>query len=175
MFESLKMFIIISTKQMVPLSDAALRKRESWESNDMLHQIDLVDKERENKIIFKGSAIDMALLKNQILSKWIEISEVSQSSISSLEVDGVNSVSDCFIRNETPVVMMTDASWQNGTAGLAAVKVDLRSGYWAYMMQKSVATSPLEAEVKAIHMALSWAVQCKWDQVCVLSDSITAV
>uniref|UniRef100_A0A803P1Q1 RNase H type-1 domain-containing protein n=1 Tax=Cannabis sativa TaxID=3483 RepID=A0A803P1Q1_CANSA len=79
-----------------------------------------------NKIIFKGSAIDMALLNNQILSKWIEISEVSHSSISSLEV-----------------------------------KVDLRSGYWAYMMQKSVATSPLEAEVKAIHMALSWVVQSR--------------
>ncbi|XP_030504062.1 uncharacterized protein LOC115719241 [Cannabis sativa] len=72
-------------------------------------------------------------------------------------------------------VIFTDASWVDGLAGLAVVGVDRLNGCWFVNAQKSKAASALEAELQAILLALSWAVDSGWNEVHVLSDSLVAV
>ncbi|KAM6592394.1 hypothetical protein CsatA_000097 [Cannabis sativa] len=72
-------------------------------------------------------------------------------------------------------VIFTDASWTNGECGIAAIGVDTRQGIWFVKAGKDKAPSALEAELKAILLAVSWAVERGWNQVHILSDSYIAV
>uniref|UniRef100_A0A803NT04 RNase H type-1 domain-containing protein n=1 Tax=Cannabis sativa TaxID=3483 RepID=A0A803NT04_CANSA len=72
-------------------------------------------------------------------------------------------------------VLFTDASWSNGESGIAAIGVDTRQGIWFVKACKEKAQSVLEAELKAILLVVSWAVERGWNQVHILSDSYIAV
>ncbi|XP_060963433.1 uncharacterized protein LOC133032963 [Cannabis sativa] len=72
-------------------------------------------------------------------------------------------------------LIYTDASWKKEAAGLAAVCVDKAQKRWFVKAQKSQATSALDAEFKAIQMALEWAISNGWQEILILSDSQLAV
>uniref|UniRef100_A0A803Q7G7 RNase H type-1 domain-containing protein n=1 Tax=Cannabis sativa TaxID=3483 RepID=A0A803Q7G7_CANSA len=76
------------------------------------------------------------------------------------------------INPDLEVIYCTDASWENGVAGLAVVRFSKSSDSWFYRIQLSSATSALEAEIQAIHMALSWAMEEDQKVIGVLSDSL---
>uniref|UniRef100_A0A803P8J4 RNase H type-1 domain-containing protein n=1 Tax=Cannabis sativa TaxID=3483 RepID=A0A803P8J4_CANSA len=79
---------------------------------------------------------------------------------------------------ETPVqelkanhVIFTDASWKQGKAGLAAIMVNRSDGKWFFRTQSIVASTAMEAELRAILMALEWAIENNWKEIQILSDS----
>ncbi|XP_060960792.1 uncharacterized protein LOC133031327 [Cannabis sativa] len=67
-------------------------------------------------------------------------------------------------------IICTDASWLKGTAGLAAVAFHKENRGWAYLTQQITAITPLEAEIRAIQMALEWALDNDWKEIHILSD-----
>uniref|UniRef100_A0A803QPC0 Reverse transcriptase n=1 Tax=Cannabis sativa TaxID=3483 RepID=A0A803QPC0_CANSA len=81
--------------------------------------------------------------------------------------------------NQTEAVyrhfVLTDASWVKGTAGIAAITVDVSTGCWFVNSQKIQVQSVLEAELHAIFLALKRAFEMGWHEVCILSDSKIAV
>uniref|UniRef100_A0A803QFT9 RNase H type-1 domain-containing protein n=1 Tax=Cannabis sativa TaxID=3483 RepID=A0A803QFT9_CANSA len=56
-------------------------------------------------------------------------------------------------------VLFTDASWVRGEAGIAAISVNTSSGCWFVNSQKLQVVSALEGELRAILLALNWAVE----------------
>ncbi|KAF4355044.1 hypothetical protein F8388_022296 [Cannabis sativa] len=58
-----------------------------------------------------------------------------------------------------------------GDAGIAAVSVEISTGCWHVKTQKIRTDSVLEAELKAILLALSRAIELGWQEVHILSDS----
>ncbi|XP_060968321.1 uncharacterized protein LOC133035897 [Cannabis sativa] len=72
-------------------------------------------------------------------------------------------------------VIFSDASWFKGDAGIAAVSVEISTGCWHVKTQKIRTNSVLEAELKAILLALSMAIELGWQEVHILSDSKIAV
>uniref|UniRef100_A0A803QA02 RNase H type-1 domain-containing protein n=1 Tax=Cannabis sativa TaxID=3483 RepID=A0A803QA02_CANSA len=72
-------------------------------------------------------------------------------------------------------VIFTDASWVKGAAGVAAIGVDRVKGQWFVKAQRTHSNSVLEAELKAILLALNWAVEEGRNEVIILSDSKIAI
>uniref|UniRef100_A0A803QFH8 RNase H type-1 domain-containing protein n=1 Tax=Cannabis sativa TaxID=3483 RepID=A0A803QFH8_CANSA len=68
-------------------------------------------------------------------------------------------------------VIMTDASWCGGIAGLGAVLIDTESGHWFHNSCQSKAGSAMEAETSVLLLALQHARQCGWEEIHVLSDA----
>ncbi|XP_060968575.1 uncharacterized protein LOC133036106 [Cannabis sativa] len=80
-----------------------------------------------------------------------------------------------FCKEKVLFVFFTDASWDKGEAGLAAIRINLLNGTWSVKARRSKAASVLEAEVRAIEMAMQWAIADGCQEVLILSDSKTAV
>uniref|UniRef100_A0A803NWW7 Reverse transcriptase n=1 Tax=Cannabis sativa TaxID=3483 RepID=A0A803NWW7_CANSA len=76
---------------------------------------------------------------------------------------------------EVPWIICTDASWYKGEAGLLAVMINKDTDQWATKTAYSKASSGLDAELSAILMALSWAIQEGKKEVHLLSDCKVAV
>ncbi|XP_060968682.1 uncharacterized protein LOC133036189 [Cannabis sativa] len=94
-------------------------------------------------IAASGSTIDMW---TQPWIPWMNYCDSTKAS------DSLVSSPSGYSRNFSAanIVLMTDASWKEGVAGLAVVMVNLSTGVWAYKLAKSSAYSALEAETKAI-------------------------
>ncbi|KAM6546692.1 hypothetical protein CsatB_027428 [Cannabis sativa] len=88
----------------------------------------------------------------------------------SLELIGINTPS-----NRVCHAFFTDASWVRRSTGVAAIAVDYTTGAWFVKALKCETASALEAEFKAIHLALTWAMELGWHEVLVLSDAKVAV
>ncbi|XP_060968531.1 uncharacterized protein LOC133035965 [Cannabis sativa] len=74
-------------------------------------------------------------------------------------------------RKGVDMVLVVDASWRDGVAGLAAVMTNFVNGSWAYKTAQVKATSPLEAEARAVLLALAWAASSDWKSIHLFSDS----
>uniref|UniRef100_A0A803QJN1 Uncharacterized protein n=1 Tax=Cannabis sativa TaxID=3483 RepID=A0A803QJN1_CANSA len=72
-------------------------------------------------------------------------------------------------------ILFTDASWVKGEAGLAVISVNMSSGCWCVKSQKIQTSLALEGELRAILHALNWAVESRWEEVLILSDSKVVV
>uniref|UniRef100_A0A803NMY4 RNase H type-1 domain-containing protein n=1 Tax=Cannabis sativa TaxID=3483 RepID=A0A803NMY4_CANSA len=72
-------------------------------------------------------------------------------------------------------VFFIDASWVQGDAGIAAIAIDSSIDSWFVKAHKIQAQSTLEAELRAIFLALNWAVEFGWQEVHILLDSKIAV
>uniref|UniRef100_A0A803PDC3 RNase H type-1 domain-containing protein n=1 Tax=Cannabis sativa TaxID=3483 RepID=A0A803PDC3_CANSA len=74
-------------------------------------------------------------------------------------------------RKGVEIVLVVDASWRDGVAGLAAVMTNFVNGNWAYKTAQVKASTPLEAEARAVHLALAWAASSDWTSIHLFSDS----
>uniref|UniRef100_A0A803NWR9 Reverse transcriptase n=1 Tax=Cannabis sativa TaxID=3483 RepID=A0A803NWR9_CANSA len=73
------------------------------------------------------------------------------------------------------IFFLTDASWENNTAGLAVVLVDRGRETWEVRLSKKEADSSMEAETQAIFNALTWAKEIGLDNVTIFSDAQVVV
>ncbi|XP_030502827.2 uncharacterized protein LOC115717998 [Cannabis sativa] len=71
--------------------------------------------------------------------------------------------------------LCTDASWVKGDAGSAVVMLKEDTVGWSYKLARDRAVSALEAELKAILLALNWALEEGWNEIHVLSDCLQAI
>ncbi|KAM6574787.1 hypothetical protein CsatA_023114 [Cannabis sativa] len=67
-------------------------------------------------------------------------------------------------------IVFTDASWKEGVGGYAVVAIHRTDNSWCYKLDSSVASCPLEAESRAVLLALELVVQNSWSRVYFLSD-----
>uniref|UniRef100_A0A803PAP4 RNase H type-1 domain-containing protein n=1 Tax=Cannabis sativa TaxID=3483 RepID=A0A803PAP4_CANSA len=80
-----------------------------------------------------------------------------------------------MVASEFSKVLMVDASWSNGRMGAAAIMVNGADRSWMYKLSCDVSESALDAELKAIHMALLWAGSNRWHDVVICSYSYIVV
>ncbi|KAM6588809.1 hypothetical protein CsatA_011414 [Cannabis sativa] len=81
----------------------------------------------------------------------------------------------CGLGRDTELVLITDAAWSAGMAGLAAVLINLRDGSWRFKVQLAGAESALEGETKAIWMAISWIKHRTDASIGIASDCLIAI
>ncbi|KAM6553278.1 hypothetical protein CsatB_014040 [Cannabis sativa] len=93
----------------------------------------------------------------------------------SLEATVYPDAPTCMHHEKVDYVVFTDASWDKGETGVAAIIINMTEGNWLVKARKTTASCPLEAEFKAIEMALQWAVAEKKMKILILSDSKIAV
>ncbi|XP_060959281.1 uncharacterized protein LOC133030524 [Cannabis sativa] len=110
-------------------------------------------------------------IKNALACSEGTIMELHQNHMS-LKDDNLETSSPI---EEVRHVLFTDASWIKGVAGIAAIGVERSTGRWFVKAQRSHSQSALEAELRAILLALNWAVEEGWKEVHILSDSLVAV
>uniref|UniRef100_A0A803NVT6 Histone H3.2 n=1 Tax=Cannabis sativa TaxID=3483 RepID=A0A803NVT6_CANSA len=72
-------------------------------------------------------------------------------------------------------VICTDAFWMKDEVGLAAVMRMKNSDFWTHKTSRIKAYSALQVELKVILLTLQWALEEKWEEICVLSDCFQAI
>ncbi|XP_030478462.1 uncharacterized protein LOC115695542 [Cannabis sativa] len=121
-----------------------------------------------NKLLYKGSSVFLPLLLQQVAAQWKDFC----ISASAADPPGSTVLNPCRRVSNASIVLMTDASWKEGAAGLAAVVINGDTGRWAMRSEFTTAYSTLEAETKAVFWALQWASSEGWQEIHVLSDSL---
>uniref|UniRef100_A0A803P5H0 RNase H type-1 domain-containing protein n=1 Tax=Cannabis sativa TaxID=3483 RepID=A0A803P5H0_CANSA len=76
---------------------------------------------------------------------------------------------------EVEWILCTDASWYKGEVELATVLINKNTDYWTKKTEYNKAISALDAELTAISMALSWALEEGRYEIHILSDCQIAV
>ncbi|XP_060964140.1 uncharacterized protein LOC133033436 [Cannabis sativa] len=71
--------------------------------------------------------------------------------------------------------IVTDGAFKDGWCGMAIMGNDSRQEKWYTMARSGEGKSALDAELKAIGLALDWAVEMNWRTFTVFSDCKTAV
>uniref|UniRef100_A0A803QE41 Reverse transcriptase domain-containing protein n=1 Tax=Cannabis sativa TaxID=3483 RepID=A0A803QE41_CANSA len=125
-----------------------------------------------NGVLYQGGLPNLSLGAINIRKKYEEFNRHNE-----VEEVGIDDPSKqvCKASKDFDVVLVTDAAWSEGTAGLAAVMINIEDGSWKYKVETTDAGSALEAETKAIWMALAWAKQRIDSRILVCSDCLSAV
>uniref|UniRef100_A0A803NTT8 Reverse transcriptase domain-containing protein n=1 Tax=Cannabis sativa TaxID=3483 RepID=A0A803NTT8_CANSA len=106
-----------------------------------------------NGIIFKGGQPNLSLSIMRVRKNYGEFMSMTER----VEPTPMPlPQSPCSFTRDFEVVLVTDAAWSEGSAGLAAVLINIIDGSWMYKVERAAAGSALEAETKAIWMAISW-------------------
>ncbi|KAM6545221.1 hypothetical protein CsatB_025957 [Cannabis sativa] len=121
-----------------------------------------------NKLFYKGNSVFLPLILQQVAVQWKDFS--SSASVADVPVSTI--FNPCRKVSNASIVLMTDASWKEGAAGLAAVVVNGETGRWAMRSEFTTALSALEAEAKAVLWALQWASSEGWQEIHVISYSL---
>ncbi|XP_060973884.1 uncharacterized protein LOC133039097 [Cannabis sativa] len=136
---------------------------------------------QRNAYCIRDAAINIDLVLGRIRKSFFEVQQAGANNIRHQVTDQVadgsealqNSIDDQ--ERQCCNIIFTDASWTNINAGIASVDIDTFSGFWFVKAQKVQAHSVLEAELLAIQLALTRAIEKGWQKVHILSDSKVAV
>uniref|UniRef100_A0A803Q8C8 CCHC-type domain-containing protein n=1 Tax=Cannabis sativa TaxID=3483 RepID=A0A803Q8C8_CANSA len=136
---------------------------------------------QRNAYCIRDAAINIDLVLGRIRKSFFEVQQAGANSIghkvTDQVADGSEALQNSIDEQERQCcnIIFTDASWTNINAGIASMDIDTFSGIWFVKAQKVQALSVSEAELLAIQLALTRAIEKGWQKVHILSDSKVAV
>uniref|UniRef100_A0A803NVI6 Autophagy-related protein n=1 Tax=Cannabis sativa TaxID=3483 RepID=A0A803NVI6_CANSA len=161
---------------------------DSFERKELLSYCGCILEEiwqQRNSFCFQSHKVDTKAALCKIERKAMEL-RISSSLVQDDSVNGNKDQSDIRSDKQHRAIIprlnegignyiFTDASWYQGDAGIAAMRVDSNTGFWFVSAQKLQTHSALEAELMAILHALNMAIEDGWIEVQIFSDSKVAV
>ncbi|KAF4401951.1 hypothetical protein G4B88_017463 [Cannabis sativa] len=124
-----------------------------------------------NELIFKGKRINIEAVRCAILRKYNDCLMVGEAD-STIGMSIKQTRAGGKITSATEVVVVCDASWKEGEAGLAVGMMETRGKKICWFAKKAKAESAAEAEIKAIRWAMDIAAKEGYAAVAIASDAM---
>ncbi|KAF4385298.1 hypothetical protein G4B88_026581 [Cannabis sativa] len=124
-----------------------------------------------NELIFKGKRINIEAVRCAILRKYNDCLLAGEAD-STIGMSIKQARAGGKITSATEVVVVCDASWKEGEAGLAVGMMETRGKKICWFAKKTKAESAAEAEIKAIRWAMDIAAKEGYAAVAIASDAM---
>ncbi|XP_030498001.1 uncharacterized protein LOC115713654 [Cannabis sativa] len=129
-----------------------------------------------NAVLFKSNRMDILLSRVSISKRLEEFYSIQEEQpVFDTNIKRAETYLSWKIPQSTAFVCFTDASWKQGSAGLAVGMVDRASSRSWWSAKWSRAASAIEAESLAIVWALQLAVEAGIQSIAVASDALLVV
>ncbi|KAF4402317.1 hypothetical protein G4B88_003238 [Cannabis sativa] len=125
-----------------------------------------------NSRLFGGKCRDSLSLPVEVRKKFKEFDWITSLAATKVPQQVIQFVHRAAFNSK---ILVTDGSFKDGCCGLAAVGIERNTSAWSYVCRSSEGISALDAELKAIAMALQWVAGQGWNAVTLFSDCLVAV
>ncbi|KAF4386306.1 hypothetical protein G4B88_003523 [Cannabis sativa] len=128
-----------------------------------------------NSTIFKSNKVDIMQARLKMLQRMEDLLSVQRSVQRADYGRTIPTATVWEIPSDTQGLLITDASWKEGKAGIAVGCQDRQSGKWLWSAKRIEAASAMEAEASAIFWALQLSRESGFRSIAIASDALLLV
>uniref|UniRef100_A0A803PEM3 RNase H type-1 domain-containing protein n=1 Tax=Cannabis sativa TaxID=3483 RepID=A0A803PEM3_CANSA len=128
-----------------------------------------------NTIIFKSNQVDILQERHKMLQRLEDLLSIQSSEQMSVNTMKVSAEDIWKIPISTQGLLITDASWKDGKAGIAVGCQDRQTGKWYWSAKRIEAESAMEAEASGIHWAIQLSLECGFRSIAIAIDALLLV
>uniref|UniRef100_A0A803PNP5 Reverse transcriptase n=1 Tax=Cannabis sativa TaxID=3483 RepID=A0A803PNP5_CANSA len=128
-----------------------------------------------NSSIFKSNKVDIMQARLKMLQRMEDLLSAQRSAQRADHGRTIPTARVWEIPSDTQGLLITDASWKEGKAGIAVGCQDRQSGKWLWSAKRIEAASAMEAEASAIFWALQLSRESGFRSIAIASDALLLV